>query len=217
MKSFLLILFTISTFSLLITAENVENYLRQESRNIASLPSNTRLPRGTVLMIASTEMDDWFNINGKGLGEYAGWYICDGRNGTPDLRGRFVVGRDVLNSVSSYSSIGMKGGLDKVVLTAAQMPNHSHTFQAQTSASGAHSHSYNDITYADGCDVIVPTYRGIRSGTSNNRACQIGRTTGATSNHNHIISGATSNIGGNQPQENRPPYYVIAYIIYIGV
>jgi len=217
MKNFLLFLFTTSTFSLLITAENVENYLRQESRNIASVPSNTRLPRGTVLMIASAEIDDWFNINGKGLGEYAGWYLCDGRNGSPDLRGRFVVGRDVSNSVSSYASIGMKGGLDKVVLTANQMPSHSHTFQAQTSASGAHSHNYNDITYADGCDVIVPMYRGIRTGTANNRACQIGRTTEATSNHNHNISGATSNIGGNQPQENRPPYYVIAYIIYIGV
>jgi microcystin-dependent protein len=217
MKKFFLMLFTISTFSLLITAENVENYLRTESGNIASSPSNTRLPRGTVLMIASAEMDNWFNINGKGLGEYSGWYICDGRNGTPDLRGRFVVGRDVLNSGSSYSNLGMKGGLDKVVLTVDEMPSHVHTFQAQTSASGAHSHKYNDITYADGCGVVVPMYRGIRSGTANNRACEIGRTTEATSNHIHTISGATSNIGGNKPQENRPPYYVIAYIIYIGV
>lgn len=217
MKKFLLILFTISTFSLPITADNVENYLRQESRTIASSPSNTRLPRGTVLMIASAEMDDWFNLNGKGLGEYSGWYICDGRNGTPDLRGRFVVGRDVSNSDSSYSSIGMTGGLDKVVLTVDEMPSHLHTFQAQTSASGAHSHNYDDITYADGCDVIVPMYRGISSGSANNRACQIGRTTESTGNHDHTISGATGNNGGNKPQENRPPYYVIAYIIYIGV
>ncbi|CAF4104849.1 unnamed protein product [Rotaria sp. Silwood1] len=168
-------------------------------------------------MIASTEIDNWFNINGKGLGEYSGWYICDGRNGTPDLRGRFLVGRDVLSSGSSYSNIGMKGGLEEVVLTVDEMPSHLHTFQAQTSASGAHSHNYNDITYADGCDVPIPTYRGIKSGTPHNKACQIARTTEATSNHNHIISGGTSNVGGNKPQENRPPYYVIAYIIYIGV
>ena len=57
-----------------------------------------------------------------------------------------------------------------------------------------------DVTYADGCDLLVPTYRGIRSGTANNRACQIGRTTEAT-----------GNIGGNKPQENRPPYYVVVY------
>ncbi|CAF1158378.1 unnamed protein product [Didymodactylos carnosus] len=217
MKKFLLILFTILTFSLLITAEDVEDYLRKESINIASSPPNTKLPRGTVLMIASAEMDDWFNINGKGLGEYSGWYICDGRNGTPNLSGRFVVGRDVLNSGSSYSNIGMKGGLDKVVLTVNEIPSHSHTFQAQTSASGAHSHNYNDITYADGCDVIVPMYRGIKSGTANNRACQVGRTTEAASDHVHTMHGSTSNIGGNAAQENRPPYYVIAYIIYTGV
>ena len=91
MKKFSLILFTISTVSLLIAGDDVENYLKQESRNIASASSpNTKLPRGTVLMIASAEIDDWFNLNGKGLGEYAGWYLCDGRNGTPDLRGRFV-------------------------------------------------------------------------------------------------------------------------------
>ncbi|CAF4575904.1 unnamed protein product [Rotaria socialis] len=217
MKMFLSILCTISTFSLLITANNVGDHLRKESATIASSSSNIGLPRGTVVMVASSEMDHWFNINGKGLGEYSGWYICDGRNGTPDLRGRFLVGRDALNSGSSYSQIGMTGGLDSVVLTPDQMPNHSHTFQAQTSAVGAHAHYYHDITYADGCDIVVPTYRGIRSGTPNNKACQIGRTTAAAGQHDHSISGSTSRVGSSAPQENRPPYYVVAYIIYIGV
>ncbi|CAF3389846.1 unnamed protein product [Rotaria socialis] len=193
MKMFLSILCTISTFSLLITANNVGDHLRKESATIASSSSNIGLPRGTVVMVASSEMDHWFNINGKGLGEYSGWYICDGRNGTPDLRGRFLVGRDALNSGSSYSQI------------------------AQTSAAGAHAHYYHDITYADGCDIVVPTYRGIRSGTPNNKACQIGRTTAAAGQHDHSISVSTSRVGSSAPQENRPPYYVVAYIIYIGV
>ncbi|CAF3352610.1 unnamed protein product [Rotaria socialis] len=166
MKMFLSILCTISTFSLLITANNVGDHLRKESATIASSSS---------------------------LGEYSGWYICDGRNGTPDLRGRFLVGRDALNSGSSYSQI------------------------AQTSAAGAHAHYYHDITYADGCDIVVPTYRGIRSGTPNNKACQIGRTTAAAGQHDHSISVSTSRVGSSAPQENRPPYYVVAYIIYIGV
>ncbi|CAF1505043.1 unnamed protein product [Adineta steineri] len=217
MKNISLILFAISTFLLSIIADDIETYLKQESIKIASSPANTRLPRGTVLMVASTEMDNWFNLNGKGLGEYAGWYICDGRNGTPDLRGRFVVGRDIFNYGSSYSSMGLTGGSENVVLSIDQMPSHMHTFEGQTSASGAHAHNYNDITYADGCDVPVPTYRGIASGTPHNKACQIGRTSEAAGVHTHTIYGATSNIGGNKPQENRPPYYVIAYIIYIGV
>ncbi|CAF0881425.1 unnamed protein product [Adineta ricciae] len=78
-------------------------------------------------------------MNGKGIGEHAGWYICDGRNGTSDLRGRFVIGRDVFNSTSSYSNIGMQGGLDTVALTSDEMPNHFHAFQAHTTVDGEHS------------------------------------------------------------------------------
>ncbi|UJR12975.1 hypothetical protein I4U23_017151 [Adineta vaga] len=197
MKTFSLNLLIISTFSLLITGQNVEDYLKRERFSISSSPSNTKLPRGTVLMIASAEMDNWFNLN--------------------DLRGRFVVGRDIFNTGSSYPNMGMKGGLEKVTLTVDEMPTHSHTFQAQTSVAGAHYHNYNDITYADGCDVPFPTYGGIRSGTSNNRACQIARVTDTAGSHSHSVSGTTSSIGGIKAHENHPPYYVIAYIIYIGV
>ena len=133
------------------------------------------------------------------------------------LRGRFVVGRDVLNTGSPYSTMGQKGGLEKVVLTVEEMPRHSHTFKAMTETAGAHAHNYDDVTYADGCGFPVPQYRGIRSGRPNNRACQIGRTTAVSGHHTHAVAGTTSNMGGNKPQENRPPYYVIAYIIYIGV
>ena len=78
-----------------------------------------------VTIIASTQVDDWFNLSGKGMSEYAGWYICDGRNGTPDLRGKFLVGRNVLNENSDYYQVGRTGGLEKVTLTEAQMPSHS--------------------------------------------------------------------------------------------
>ena len=51
-----------------------------------------------------------------------GWNLCDGTNGTPDLRNRFIVGAG-----SSYS-VGSKGGSDTVTLTTAQIPSHSHTY-----------------------------------------------------------------------------------------
>lgn len=49
-----------------------------------------------------------------------GWALCDGTNGTPDLRNRFIVGAG-----SSYS-VGAMGGANTVTLTVAQMPSHSH-------------------------------------------------------------------------------------------
>ncbi len=50
----------------------------------------------------------------------SGWALCDGKNGTPDLRNRFIVGAG-----NSYA-IGNTGGEKEVVLTIAQMPRHDH-------------------------------------------------------------------------------------------
>jgi len=129
-----------------------------------------KYPNYSIVMIGSEEILKFFDSNGKGFGEYIGWFLCDGRNGTPNLRGKFVVGRDEFTPGSSYSKIGMTGGTEYVRLSTDQIPSHSHQFQATTSSSGSHSHRYMDVTYADGCDFLVPMYRGIRSGTAHNRA-----------------------------------------------
>lgn len=48
------------------------------------------------------------------------WRLCDGGDGTPDLRGRFVLG------VSDGHSAGQTGGEATHTLTEAEMPAHSH-------------------------------------------------------------------------------------------
>lgn len=50
----------------------------------------------------------------------AGWVLCNGQNGTPDLRNRFIVGAG-----STYSP-GNVGGSDSVALIMGQMPPHAH-------------------------------------------------------------------------------------------
>lgn len=62
-----------------------------------------------------------------------GWALCDGSNGTPDLRDRFIVGAG-----GEYSP-GNTGGAKSVTLTVAQMPQHNHS--ASSSSTGAHTHS----------------------------------------------------------------------------
>ena len=52
-----------------------------------------------------------------------GFVLCDGSNGTPDLRGRFVVGHHPSNN--DYD-IDDTGGSESVTLTVAQMPSHKH-------------------------------------------------------------------------------------------
>jgi len=50
----------------------VDSYLQQQSKSIANGAARGMLPRGTVLMCATDEINNWFNMDGKGLGEYAG-------------------------------------------------------------------------------------------------------------------------------------------------
>jgi microcystin-dependent protein len=77
-----------------------------------------------------------------------GWAICNGANGTPDLRDRFVVGAG-----NAYAPDNI-GGTDTVTLSTANLPSHSHigstsnvgtdhthAFSSTTSPAGNHGHS----------------------------------------------------------------------------
>jgi microcystin-dependent protein len=86
-----------------------------------------------------------------------GWALCDGSNGTPDLRGRFIVGYNPSSNTApadttgtlgiNYGAIGNRGGSNTVELTPTQTPLRSHTHTATStlsgsiSSSGNHSHS----------------------------------------------------------------------------
>ena len=69
------------------------------------------------------------------------WQLCDGTNGTPDLRSRFIVGAG-----STYAP-GATGGADSVTLTTAQIPAHNHT--GSTGGAGGHTHSASSGTAGD--------------------------------------------------------------------
>ena len=70
------------------------------------------IPRGVITMWSGATND-----------LPSGWALCNGNNGTPDLRNRFIVGAG-----SSYG-VGNTGGADTVALTTDQMPSHNHNNQ----------------------------------------------------------------------------------------
>ena len=125
----------------------------------------------------------------------SGWNLCDGTNGTPDLRNRFVV------AAGDTYAVGATGGADSVTLDASQMPAHTHT--GTTSTDGAHNHnvSVQAATIQD-CQRDNSYFRGDGGLTT--------YTTTTNGNHSHTFT--TASTGGGGSHENRPPYYALAYI-----
>lgn len=72
----------------------------------------------------------------------AGWALCNGSNGTPDLRDRFVVGAG-----SSYG-VGATGGEERHTLTVSEMPRHSHTVGYAYGSEGGGSGTIYNMHYS---------------------------------------------------------------------
>ena len=158
----------------------VTSALQTQINNISSVPS------GVIMM--------W---SGSNSSIPSGFVLCNGSNGTPDLRDRFVVG-----SGSTYAT-GATGGASTVTLTSSQMPAHNHSATSvSTVTDPGHSHTYKGQTGSSGS--------GVSSRDSENTTLT---TDSATTGITVSTSTSIGNTGGGQAHENRPPYYALAYIM----
>ncbi len=80
-----------------------------------------------------------------------GWALCDGTNGTPDLRDRFVLGAGL-----SYS-VGAVGGEQEHTLTIAEMPSHNHTVQFTHWKDGGGGDTVTDPINPNSGNLYIPT------------------------------------------------------------
>ena len=154
----------------------VTSSIQTQINNISSVPS------GVIMM--------WSGSNNS---IPSGFVLCNGSNGTPDLRNRFIVG-----SGSSYST-GNTGGDNSVTLSISQMPSHNHSASSSVSDPG-HSHSFKGATGSSG------------SGTSSRDSVPETQQTGSSTT-GISVSTSIGSKGGNSSHENRPPYYALAYIM----
>ena len=79
------------------------------------------LSKGFIAMFDGTFQNGYPIDPDTGLAD-THWHICDGTNGTPDLRDRFIVG-----SGSSYD-VGDKGGEAKHALTTSELSERAEVF-----------------------------------------------------------------------------------------
>jgi hypothetical protein len=121
----------------------------------------------------------------------SGWYLCNGANGTPDLRDRFVVG-----AASTYSVGATGGSADAIVV--------SHTHAATVTDPG-HLHTYNPI-FGTG---------GTSSNVANGSTSSIPYAPPAQSTNTATtgISVTNASTGVSATNANLPPYYALAYIM----
>lgn len=89
-----------------------------------------------------------------------GWQLCDGTNGTPDLRDRFVMG------ASGTTAPGSTGGTHETVLTTAQLPEHAHAVGSMAvNVDGAHDHAFSATSsLTGGHDHSAGTYKADSNG-----------------------------------------------------
>ena len=152
------------------------------------------------------------------------WAICDGANGTPDLRDKFVMGVGSSSNASTATK-GEQAGNNTIQLTEAQMPSHNHDITDPGHNHGitdnGHTHqgrglSLNSvfggvgITLGSGQGYTV----GYRNANDNFNNANTTNTTGITINNNS--AGITSQAkGSNSNIDNRPAYFALCYIMRV--
>jgi hypothetical protein len=206
-----------SGFSKAITATEDElNYVHGVTSSVQA-QLNGSVPIGGIVM--------W-----SGAVAPTNWRICDGTNGTPDLRGKFIIG------VSSTHALATAGGSEDAVVvahthTATSTPNvtglsttndtHSHSITIDQTNTD-HSHTFFGVVSGAGSSLGSG---GIKLDDSNTGAMSANASHGhsatiANDTHNHDVTGtmtvatamiapAGSVVGTGH---NLPPFYALAYI-----
>ena len=121
----------------------------------------------------------------------AGWALCDGENGTPDLRDRFIVGAGKAYEAgdtggAATHSHTASGSVGYTTLSIDQIPNHNHgSGQLIIQPGGGHS-----VWTGSGLEKPLSTYFQGGSGA-----------------HTHSLSVSVSTI------TSLPPYYALVFIM----
>ena len=123
----------------------------------------------------------------------SGWVLCNGNNGTPDLRNRFIVGAG-----STYAVDATGGSADAIVVShthtatsAVTDPGHTHSIPTQEPTGGSSNNILRNNTGSD-----------VNSGKTTNSA-----TTGIT------VATTINSAGNSGTNANLPPYYALCYIM----
>lgn len=153
---------------------------------------NYLVPSGAIIMWSGSTSDI-----------PVGWNLCNGGNGTPDLRNKFIVGAG--GNGGDYYPVGETGGNRSITLTEDQLPEHTH------GEAGSHSHDNikhngHSVKWGDGPGHGT-TYIDSTDEQENSDDGSGYLSTSSAGNHTH------NSVGKGDSIENRPPYYALCFIM----
>lgn len=156
--------------------------------------SNCHIPTGGIIM--------W---SGSTASIPTGWAICDGANGTPDLRNRFIIGAG-----NSYA-VGAVGGATTNTLSTANLPPHSHSGTTDyMNQNWSHNHQ---IPMGDKDDLNCTHAGGQNALADGPGTYWTGSYTASTdTNHQHTFT-TNNGPGSSSAFSIMPPYYALAFIM----
>ena len=159
----------------------------------------------------------------------SGWSLCDGQDGRPDLRNRFVVGASSGTGDTTYPglSVNATGGSADATLVS-----HSHTVDSHTHGDGSLTTANKSLT---GNILGISEEFGQGGGSASGVFSKVGHNSGRTAygsnngstggvnfngSHTHDVTGSTGSAspgtnsqGSSATNANLPPYYALCYII----
>jgi len=128
----------------------------------------------------------------------AGWALCNGSSGTPDLRNQFIIGAHSDDAGAAKTTITgsptQTGGTKDAIVV-------SHTHTGTTDSAGAHNHTYNQ-------SVSVST---MAIGGANTLLTTSPVNTSTAGTHTHPFT--TGSSGSSGTNANLVPYYALAFIM----
>jgi len=159
----------------------------------------------------------FFDSSGAGTGDWNRIFLCNGNNGTPDLRGRALTG--VINGVPGPSmnpvvdpavsganpnySLGDAAGANQITLTSTQIPAHVHP-NVLNFNDPEHTHTYQ----------VQSSYGFTGAGYIGTTSAPTTYTTSSSSTGITVSLTNNPNTGGGLPHANIQPVVACYYIQY---
>ena len=181
---------------------------------VTAPPSNIHNPIGTLLiwagdvtaptgyliadgaLVSRTTYSALFAVIGTMHGEGDGFTTFN----LPSLSGRVIVGFDATQT--EFDAMGETGGAKTHILSAAEMPSHTHIQNAHNHIQDAHDHSLPHAQVGAAGAEVYPVATGVG-----------GTRSGLATATNQAATAVNQATGGGGAHNNLQPYIVLRYII----